>query len=438
MSSTPSGSQAHSNGRASGASRTRRTTGVSRSADSTGMSCIGPILGDDGPAGYLHRPPQSTGDRRAAECLGRVMTPSDSPVSRRAVIGGSAAAAVALSVVPATSAWARPLRLDYPFTLGVASGDPEPTSVVLWTRLAPAPFTRGHGMRGHDKVTVRWEVAVDEGMRFVVKRGQATTYDAWAHSVHVEAKGLRPGHEYWYRFEVAGHVSPVGRTRTAPAAVGLGGGPDLRVRVVPGLRLRVLHVLPPHRRGRPRLRAAPRRLRLRVRHERDGREPRDARAPDRAAGAEHPRAVAGHARALQAGPEPAGGAPAAAVRADVGRPRVLQRLRRRRARSGRRRCIAPAGGVVPGVLGAPAAAGGRTLQVRRDPDLPPAVVREAAAARHDRRSPVPVRAALRLGRGPGLRGGVRPGDHHARAPGRSSGCTPGCPPPLDGTRSATT
>ena len=145
------------------------------------------------------------------------MTPPDSPLSRRAVIGGSAAAAVALSVVPATSAWARPLRLDYPFTLGVASGDPEPTSVVLWTRLAPAPFSRGHGMRGHDKVTVRWEVAVDEGMRFVVRRGRATTYDAWAHSVHVEAKGLRPGHEYWYRFEVAGHVSPVGRTRTAPA-----------------------------------------------------------------------------------------------------------------------------------------------------------------------------------------------------------------------------
>ena len=50
-----------------------------------------------------------------------------------------------------------------------------------------------------------------------MKRGQATTYAAWAHSVHVEAKGLQPGHEYWYRFEVAGHVSPVGRTRTAPA-----------------------------------------------------------------------------------------------------------------------------------------------------------------------------------------------------------------------------
>ena len=109
----------------------------------------------------------------------------------------------------------------------------------------------------------------------------------------------------------------------------LGGGSVVRLGVVPGLRLRVLHLLPAHRRGRPRLRAAPRGLRLRVRHERDGREPRDAGAPDRAEGAQQPRAVAGHPRPLQAGPEPAGGAPAAAVRADVGRPRVLQRLRRR-------------------------------------------------------------------------------------------------------------
>ena len=145
------------------------------------------------------------------------MTTSGFSVSRRAVLGGSAAAAAAATIVPATSAWAKPVRLDYPFTLGVASGDPEPRSVVLWTRLAPEPFQPGHGMRGHDKVHVRWEVATDEAMTHVVRRGQATTYAAWAHSVHVEAQALRPSSEYFYRFEVAGHVSPVGRTRTAPA-----------------------------------------------------------------------------------------------------------------------------------------------------------------------------------------------------------------------------
>ncbi len=141
---------------------------------------------------------------------------ADQPVSRRLVLGSTAAGA-ALVAVPATSAWAKPQRFDYPFTLGVASGDPEPTTVVLWTRLAPKPFDDGHGMRGLDKVDVRWEVATDEGMRQVVKKGKAKTYDAWAHSVHVEAKGLQPGREYFYRFEAAGHVSPVGRTRTAPA-----------------------------------------------------------------------------------------------------------------------------------------------------------------------------------------------------------------------------
>ena len=296
----------------------------------------GPILGDGGPAGL---PPStaaiSTGDRRVAECLSQEMNLSESPLSRRAVIGGGAAAAVALSVAPATSAWARPLRLDYPFTLGVASGDPEPTSVVLWTRLAPAPFTPGHGMRGHDEVTrpvgggarrgheLRREARQRDDVRRVgalgARRGEGTAAGA---RVLVPVRGRRTRQP---------RRTDPDRTRARE----LGGGSVVRLGVVPGLRLRVLHLLPAHRRGRPRLRAAPRGLRLRVRHERDGREPRDAGAPDRAEGAQQPRAVAGHPRPLQAGSEPAGGAPAAAVRADVGRPRVLQRLRRRLTDPGR-------------------------------------------------------------------------------------------------------
>ena len=60
-----------------------------------------------------------------------------------------------------------------------------------------------------------------------------------------------------------------------------------------------------------------------------------------------------------------------------------------------------------------------------DPALPPAGVRQPAPGRHDRRPAVPVGAAVRLGRGAGVRGGVRPGDHDARHRRRSSGCTPG-------------
>ena len=107
----------------------------------------------------------------AHECLSHNMSFSDQPVSTVALVLGGTATAAALVAVPATAAWAKPKRLDYPFTLGVASGDPEPTAVVLWTRLAPKPFDGGHGMRGLDEVDVRWEVATDEGMSNVVKQG---------------------------------------------------------------------------------------------------------------------------------------------------------------------------------------------------------------------------------------------------------------------------
>src|SRR5690606_9925061 len=101
-----------------------------------------------------------------------------------------------------------------PFTLGVASGDPDETSVVLWTRLAPEP-TGGGGMPDED-VDVLWELAADEGFAEVVASGTAVASPEHGHSVHVVADGLEPGTWYWYRFRVGEHTSPVGRTRTAP------------------------------------------------------------------------------------------------------------------------------------------------------------------------------------------------------------------------------
>jgi alkaline phosphatase D len=102
----------------------------------------------------------------------------------------------------------------YPFTLGVASGDPVPEGVVLWTRLAPDPCNGG-GMPDRG-VRVRWELAADEGFREVVRRGETVAVPRFAHSVHVEVDGLEPGREYWYRFESGGEISPPGRTKTAP------------------------------------------------------------------------------------------------------------------------------------------------------------------------------------------------------------------------------
>jgi alkaline phosphatase D len=95
------------------------------------------------------------------------------------------------------------------FALGVASGQPRPNSVVLWTRLT--------GPELPPRVPVHWELARDEAFADVVARGDETAIDDEAHSVHAEPGGLEPGRLYWYRFEALGQRSTVGRTRTAPA-----------------------------------------------------------------------------------------------------------------------------------------------------------------------------------------------------------------------------
>jgi alkaline phosphatase D len=104
----------------------------------------------------------------------------------------------------------------YPFTLGVASGEPKPTGVVLWTRLAPDPLHGGGA--GEAPIAVAWEVADDEAFAQVAARGSAVARPSAAHSVHVEATGLQPARRYFYRFMAGGEVSPVGRTATSPAA----------------------------------------------------------------------------------------------------------------------------------------------------------------------------------------------------------------------------
>jgi alkaline phosphatase D len=101
------------------------------------------------------------------------------------------------------------------FALGVASGDPTADAVVLWTRLAPAP-TAGGGMPAVD-IPIRVEVADNDGFRGRVRRADVVASPEFAHSVHVDVRHLRPASWYWYRFIVGDQVSPVGRTRTAPA-----------------------------------------------------------------------------------------------------------------------------------------------------------------------------------------------------------------------------
>ena len=129
-----------------------------------------------------------------------------------------AAATLGLSQLPAGIARAARPPAAFPFTLGVASGDPSPHGVVLWTRLAPRPLEFDGGMgSSRGPVEVDWEVATDEALTTIVASGTAVAPRELAHSVHVEVSGLEPWHEYFYRFRAGDHVSPVGRTKTTPA-----------------------------------------------------------------------------------------------------------------------------------------------------------------------------------------------------------------------------
>lgn len=132
--------------------------------------------------------------------------------TRRAVLSGAAASA-ALLAVGARGASPSPPGL---FTLGVASGEPSPDGMVLWTRLAPQPLLGDGGMPPRS-VPVHWEIAEDERFSRLVRSGTARADPHWAHSVHVEVAGLRPARVYYYRFIAGGESSAVGRTRTAPA-----------------------------------------------------------------------------------------------------------------------------------------------------------------------------------------------------------------------------
>jgi alkaline phosphatase D len=134
-------------------------------------------------------------------------------VSRRALV----AAGLGAALLPLTRSRAADFAFkSSPFTLGIASGYPEPNAVVLWTRRAPEPLAERGGMPAA-RVAVHWEIAADDAFRRVVRRGTANAAPEWAHSVHVEAGGLEPARDYWYRFTSGGECSAVGHTRTAPA-----------------------------------------------------------------------------------------------------------------------------------------------------------------------------------------------------------------------------
>ncbi|CAN7534849.1 alkaline phosphatase D family protein [Arthrobacter sp. LjRoot14] len=128
-----------------------------------------------------------------------------------AAAGAAGTALTGTAGVPANAAGAGA------FGHGVASGDPMPDSVLLWTRVTPSPDALPGSGLGPD-VSVGWEVAADAGFKKIVARGTANTGASRDHTVKVIAGRLAPGTSYWYRFTLGSAVSPAGRTRTAPAA----------------------------------------------------------------------------------------------------------------------------------------------------------------------------------------------------------------------------
>ncbi|MFN3944355.1 MAG: alkaline phosphatase D family protein [Allosphingosinicella sp.] len=131
--------------------------------------------------------------------------------SRRTFIAAGAATLAAPAILRAQTMWR-----NYPFSLGIASGDPAPDGFVIWTRLAPDPMAHDGGM-GMGPMPVRWEVASDERFQNVVASGEASARPEIAHAVHVEVAGLQPDRTYFYRFEAGGERSLRGRARTLPA-----------------------------------------------------------------------------------------------------------------------------------------------------------------------------------------------------------------------------
>ncbi len=146
------------------------------------------------------------------------METARAPLSRRtalqlaAVTGtGLVAASVAGPAAAAPSGDRRRM-----FAHGVASGDPLPDAVILWTRVTPsASATPGSG--AGPQVDVGWQVATDPSFRRIVRRGTVSTGPGRDHTVKVDVRRLSPATSYWYRFTCGGTTSPVGRTRTAPA-----------------------------------------------------------------------------------------------------------------------------------------------------------------------------------------------------------------------------
>lgn len=135
-------------------------------------------------------------DKEATPHISSAASPDSGHPRRRTVVAATAASAALLplaGVLPGAHAADGPAFLH-----GVASGDPLPDGVLLWTRVTPsAEAVPGSGKGG--PVTVTWEVAEDEAFSKVVAKGKSEATADTDHTVKADVRGLQPATDYWFR-----------------------------------------------------------------------------------------------------------------------------------------------------------------------------------------------------------------------------------------------
>ena len=138
-------------------------------------------------------------------------------MDRREFIGAAASGAAGLALLGTPAGVARAMRSGpagkrpapargVRFSQGVASGDPSPRRISLWTRLDEIERS----------ATVELEVARDAEFRRVVERRRVIASKGRDFTVEARVSGLKPGEQYFYRFDSGQRSSEIGRFRTLP------------------------------------------------------------------------------------------------------------------------------------------------------------------------------------------------------------------------------
>lgn len=141
----------------------------------------------------------------------------DTPLERRTLLKAAGTAAGAAAVLgPLALASPAEAAAATAFQHGVASGDPLPDGILLWTRVTPTSDAKPGSGQG-PTVSVTWQIATDAGFSAIVQSGTVSTGPERDHTIKIDVTGLRPATTYYYRFRLGTTNSPVGRTHTAPA-----------------------------------------------------------------------------------------------------------------------------------------------------------------------------------------------------------------------------